>query len=178
MEELQSYGLLAISFQAQKVNLLLIEVLQIYLGDSEAAPIVEYKGHTESITGAHINKFNTRAYTSSLDKTCKIWDLFSGTLIKTITWISGIHSMVVDSMETTAFLGCKNKNVYCMPIDTIVDTQNQQQRKPKKVLNQQKNEITWMALTKSENRLVVGTSDGILFIYSNLSKCPLKFEFY
>ena len=81
--------------------------------------------------------------------------------------------MVVDSMETMVYLGCKNKNVYWMPIDSVIDHLNQQQRKPKKVLNQQKNEITWMALTKSENRLIVGTSDGILFIYSNLSKSDL-----
>lgn len=78
----------------------------------EAEPIAEYKGHNNIITGAHINKFNSRVYTCSEDKSCKIWDMFSGTEIRTIICISSIQSMAVDSLESTIYLGCKNKNVY------------------------------------------------------------------
>jgi len=82
------------------------------LGQSEAAPIAEYKGHTESITGIEINKFDNRLYTCSLDKQCIIWDLFTGMQIKALMCLSGIVCMTIDSMETTVYLACKNKNVY------------------------------------------------------------------
>ena len=130
---------------------------------TEAESIAEYKGHTNQITGAIINKFRTRVYTSSDDKTCRIWDLFSGTEIKTITCISPIRWMQVDQIESTVYLGCKNKNVYWYWIDAVLSDINS--KKSSKVLNAHKNEITTMALTKNERYLVVGNTDGVLYIW-------------
>lgn len=96
----------------------------------EAEPVAEYKGHNNQITGAYINKFATRVYTCSEDKSCKIWDMFSGVEIKTFTCISAIQAMAVDSIESMVYLGCKNKNVYCFPIETLKE--NQVSKKTKK----------------------------------------------
>ena len=143
----------------------LIEACQSKLDNDiiqkELQPIAEYKGHTNQITGAYVNKFNSRVYTCSIDKSCKIWDMFSGVEIKTFTCISPIHCMAVDVLESTVYLGCMNKNVYCHPIEASKDANLP--KKPKKILNAHRNEITAMALTKNEKYLIVGTNDGILY---------------
>lgn len=131
---------------------------------SESEPIAEYKGHNNQITGAWINPFDTRVYTWSSDKTCKIWDMFSGTEIKTITCISSIRSMAVDKLESMIYLGCKNKNVYWFPIETSAGP-NQVSKKSKRILNAHRNEICTLSLTKNEKYLVVGTIDGVLYIW-------------
>lgn len=131
--------------------------------ETEAEPIAEYKGHSNQITGAVINRFSTRVYTCSEDKTCKIWDMFSGVEIRTYTCISSIQCMAVDAVESMIYLGCKNKNVYWFPIES--SKEGQSQKKAKRTLNAHRNEISSMSLTKNERYLVVGTTDGVLYIW-------------
>jgi hypothetical protein len=72
--------------------------------------------------------------------------------------------MAVDKIESMIYLGCKNKNVYCFPIETTADP-NQAPKKSKKTLNAHRNEVSTLALTKNEKYLVVGTTDGVLYIW-------------
>lgn len=74
--------------------------------------------------------------------------------------------MAVDTLETEVYLGCKNKNVYCMPIESTMEGQEHTQKKAKRVFSQHRNEITCMTLSKNETRLIVGSSDGVLYIWS------------
>ncbi|CAI2367477.1 unnamed protein product [Moneuplotes crassus] len=140
--------------------------------ETEAECIAEFKGHANRITGVLINKFATRAYTCSEDKTCKIWDLFSGAEIKTITCISPIKCMEVDKIETSIYLGCKNKNVYCFSIEAVLNDWGSQ--KSARVLNPHKNEISTMSLTKNERYLVVGSTDGVIYIWDLYQDDHLK----
>ena len=52
--------------------------------------IIEYLGHENFIKGVAISSFSTIAFTCSKDKSCIIWDLFSGSRLKTITCNSPI----------------------------------------------------------------------------------------
>lgn len=86
--------------------------LESRAGESQSQEIVNYKGHTESVTAVYINKFANRLFSCSLDSLCIIWDLFTGTQIKLINLSSPVISMAVEPMESICYLACKNKNVY------------------------------------------------------------------
>ena len=56
-------------------------------------------------------------------------------------------------------MACTNKNVYKYYLDTSSE-------KPSKALNAHKNLITSMCLDRDENALLVGTSDGLIYLWS------------
>ena len=71
--------------------------------------------------------------------------------------------MQVDRAENMLYLGCKNKNVYCFSLDHSLDSQSS--KKFTKAIGNHRYEITTMSLTKNERYLVVGTTDGVLYIH-------------
>lgn len=53
-----------------------------------------------------------RAFSCSLDKTFKVYDLPSKTVIKSIQTHSQILKMEIEPIETLVYLACDNLNVY------------------------------------------------------------------
>ena len=78
----------------------------------------EFGEHTSEVTqvkfsyGASIQ----RAFSCSLDKTFKVYDIPSKCIIKQIQVQSPILKLVVDHIEQYVFLACDNLNVYMHPL--------------------------------------------------------------
>nr|CAG8520101.1 15452_t:CDS:2 [Entrophospora candida] len=68
------------------------------------------------ITGSDDSSVNvwlfSRILTSSMDNTCKIWDLSTGYLLTTFIFPSIINCIEFDKIERMFFCGCNNKLIY------------------------------------------------------------------
>lgn len=64
----------------------------------------------------------SRAFSASLDKTFRIYDLNAKCTIKTIQTLSPITNMAVDTVESFVYLSCENLNVYQYPLGFQANT--------------------------------------------------------
>ncbi|TPX68869.1 hypothetical protein SpCBS45565_g02821 [Spizellomyces sp. 'palustris'] len=55
---------------------------------------------------------NSRLFTTSIDRTCKIWEAASGELLATIVFPKAISSLVVDVTETRLYAGATEGTIY------------------------------------------------------------------
>ena len=53
-----------------------------------------------------------RAFSGSLDKTFKVYDLPSKLVLRTIQLASPVLNQTVDQLEASAFIACDNLNIY------------------------------------------------------------------
>ena len=67
-----------------------------------------------------------RAFSCSLDKTFRVYDIPSKTILKQIQVQSPILKMEVDQTEQYAYLACDNLNVYQHPLQNQVSNTSQE----------------------------------------------------
>ena len=139
----------------------------------------EFGDHTGVVTAVKFSYGASlqRAFSGSLDKTFKVYDLPSKMILKQIQMSSPILKIVVDQIESSAFIACENFNVYQMPLqasqpDLQTASFSQQgtsmsnQAKKRTLLH--KKRITAMTLSVDGKQLVTGDSGGTIYIW-NLS---------
>ena len=139
----------------------------------------EFGDHTGAVTAVKFSYGASlqRAFSGSLDKTFKVYDLPSKMILKQIQMSSPILKIVVDQIESSAFIACENFNVYQMPLqasqpDLQTASFSQQgtsmssQAKKRTLLH--KKRITAMTLSVDGKQLVTGDSGGTIYIW-NLS---------
>ncbi|CAG8492759.1 11137_t:CDS:10 [Scutellospora calospora] len=83
--------------------------------DESPAPFYSWSGHSLPITDiiCGIGSFRTaRVLTSSLDHTCKLWDLSSGHLLTTFIFPTAITAIALDPAERMFFAGGKDNLIY------------------------------------------------------------------
>ncbi|KAL9375498.1 hypothetical protein Peur_032377 [Populus x canadensis] len=75
--------------------------------------------HTSSITGLLTTSgiANSTFISSSLDATCKAWDVFSGRLIQTQDYPLGITAIVTDPAEQLLFAGSMDGRIFVSVLD-------------------------------------------------------------
>jgi hypothetical protein len=54
----------------------------------------------------------SRAFSCSIDKTFKVYDVPAGVTLKSIQAPSPINRMAIDAIESNVYLACDNQNVY------------------------------------------------------------------
>ncbi|CAM9669199.1 unnamed protein product [Choristocarpus tenellus] len=62
--------------------------------------------HSLPVTCVHSGKAGGRVYSSSLDRTAKAWEAFSGQLLLSVACPTFLRSIVTDPAETFLFIGC------------------------------------------------------------------------
>ena len=74
----------------------------------------EFSEHTAAVTSVRFSYGASldRAFSGSLDKTFKVYDLPSRLVLKTIQLSSPVLCLAVDQLESSAFIACDNLNVY------------------------------------------------------------------
>ncbi|ORX94622.1 WD40 repeat-like protein [Basidiobolus meristosporus CBS 931.73] len=79
------------------------------------SPLYSWSDHSLPITDIHCGsgglKF-ARVVTSSLDHTCKVWDLASGSLLTTLLFPSFVSAVAMDITETRVFAATGDSNIY------------------------------------------------------------------
>lgn len=149
----------------------------------------EFSDHTAAVTSVKFSYAASlqRAFSGSLDKTFKVYDLPSKLVLRTIQLSSPIIRMSVDQLESTAYIACENLNVYQMPLnnrnvnpDSSSDQMMQQQaiqaagagassvsmNKSTKRTFTHKKRITAMTLTVDDQQLVTGDSNGTIYVWN------------
>ncbi|KAL0582210.1 hypothetical protein ABG067_007973 [Albugo candida] len=82
--------------------------------------LVSWTDHVLPVTSIHTSQggVNGRVYTSSLDRTCKIWSLFSKQCLYSITLPSFVNVCLSDELEQHLFAGCGDGKIYCIDLHT------------------------------------------------------------
>ncbi|CEG40362.1 WD40 repeat protein [Plasmopara halstedii] len=82
-------------------------------------PIVSFTDHVLPITSLHVGlgDVNARIYTSSLDRTCKIWSLHSSQCLFSVSCPSYVNTCIADPMEQRLFMGCGNGEIYTLDLN-------------------------------------------------------------
>ncbi|XP_064606851.1 WD repeat-containing protein 18-like [Liolophura sinensis] len=77
-------------------------------------PLYVWTGHSLPVTDIYVGVGGRRArvVSSSLDQTCKLWDLSSGSLLLTVMFDSSITSVAMDTPEYRLFAGSNSGTVY------------------------------------------------------------------
>jgi len=78
----------------------------------------EFSEHTGAVTCVRFSYGASllRAFSSSVDKTFRVYDLPSRTTLKQIQMPASILRFEVDQIESSVFLACDNLNVYQVPL--------------------------------------------------------------
>ncbi|CAI5706536.1 unnamed protein product [Peronospora effusa] len=82
-------------------------------------PLVSFTDHVLPVTSLHVGLggVNARIYTSSLDRTCKIWSLNSSQCLYSVSCPSYVNSCVADPMEQRLYMGCGNGRIYALDLN-------------------------------------------------------------
>ncbi|KVI06183.1 G-protein beta WD-40 repeat-containing protein [Cynara cardunculus var. scolymus] len=116
--------------------------------------------HESFITGLlpSSNASHSVFVSSSLDGTCKVWDLVKGTLLQTCSFPQPITASVLDPAERFLFSGSADGRIFMSPFDVGLMKEPAMHSKDKKVeLNGHKESIT--ALTFSRSGLISASED-------------------
>ena len=80
--------------------------------------IVEFGDHTSEVTQVQLSRSSSnRAFSASLDKTFKVYDIAAKCTLKNIQAPSPINKLAVDNIEAYVYLACDNQNVYAYSMD-------------------------------------------------------------
>ena len=94
----------------QKVKVWIIA--DLFFGGKQQ-PFVEFSDHTAEVTQVCFSRSSVnRAFSCSVDKTFKVYDVPAGCTLKSIQAPSPINRLVIDAIESNVYLACDNQNVY------------------------------------------------------------------
>ncbi|KAF1327804.1 Wd domain-containing protein, partial [Globisporangium splendens] len=87
-------------------------------------PVVSWTDHVLPVTSIHVSHggVDGRIYTSSLDRTCKIWSLNSPQCLFSVTCPSFVNVCVADPMEHRLFMGCGNGKIYALDLNAAASS--------------------------------------------------------
>lgn len=83
--------------------------------ERQVTPIYSLSSHSLAVTSVKFSSSShTKLITTSLDRTCKIWDISSGIEITSIVYPSSVLCGVLCKNEHDLFVGCSNGCIYQM----------------------------------------------------------------
>ena len=148
----------------------------------------EFGDHTSSVTQV---KFSygapmQRAFSCSIDKTFKVYDLPSKTIIKQMQAKSAIIKLEVDHIEQFVYLACDNSTIYQNPLGDKQPMQGHTEtflqvtsaiatntavisasaKGTKKVHLPHRRKVTAMCLSTDGNHIISGDAGGLIYIWS------------
>lgn len=129
----------------------------------------EFGEHQQEVTQVAFSQNNSsRAFSASVDKQFKVYDLSQKMCIKTIQIQSPILKMIMDSTESNLYVACDNQNIYCygMEMSQIQPNETQQGRSRQKKTLQHKKKVTALCLSVDGTHLISGDQTGVIYIWS------------
>lgn len=89
--------------------------------DANNEPVYTFNDHGLPVTDVHVGAGAMRSYmfTVSLDRSCKIYDLNSGSLLLSVVFGEGLQSVIANAMETKVYVGTNAGNIFEFFIDDI-----------------------------------------------------------
>ncbi|KAH6559882.1 hypothetical protein BASA61_003146 [Batrachochytrium salamandrivorans] len=162
------------------------EVLDESIDHQELPPkLRSLKGHTlpisDLICGLSLHT-QTRCFTSSLDKTCKIWDLTSGSMLLTVLFPRPLTCLQINATETTLYAASvdglvRAVNLYSTSeggLRGIIEGDIRDADTNPCVFRGHSGSITCMSLSMDETLLVTGSEDGDCIVWDAATRQALR----
>eukprot|EP00002_Diphylleia_rotans_P031206 TRINITY_DN6474_c0_g1_i2.p1 TRINITY_DN6474_c0_g1~~TRINITY_DN6474_c0_g1_i2.p1 ORF type:complete len:316 (-),score=54.65 TRINITY_DN6474_c0_g1_i2:20-967(-) len=143
-------------------------------GDGPIKPQRVWSSHSLPVTDIHVGIGGSRShvYTCSLDRTCKIFDLASGVMIRSMLIPSAANCCVTDCAENVVYIGAFDGNIYQFDFSGFV-AQNQSMSDSTELSHAfvgQGSPITTIALSMDSTILITGTSAGVIDVWDVASR--------
>ncbi|RDX70085.1 Protein ROOT INITIATION DEFECTIVE 3, partial [Mucuna pruriens] len=140
------------------------------LRSQQANNLYEYSfsEHTLSVTDIVIGYGGCNAIivSASEDRTCKVWSLSRGTLLRNIVFPSVIDSIALDPAEHVFYAGSRDGKIFIAALNTeSIATNNYGMHIIGSFSNHSK-AVTCLAYGASENLLISGSEDGTIRVWN------------
>jgi len=115
--------------------------------------------------------------TSSKDRTCKIYDMASGTLLLSLVFQEIITCLTLDRIESSLFIGTSQGNIYHHRLQPPARTREYHITNDDEINNKFKGHakgITCIAISLDEQTLLSGSEDFSVIIWNIQSRSLLK----
>ena len=95
----------------------LIILYRLFFGQKNQS-LVEFGDHTSEVTQVQFSRSSPhRAFSASLDKTFKVYDIAAKCTLKSLQAPAPINKMAIDVIESLVYLACDNQNVYAYSLE-------------------------------------------------------------
>ncbi|EDV91717.1 WD repeat-containing protein 18 [Drosophila grimshawi] len=145
----------------------------------ENAPLYSFNDHGLAVTDVHIGVGGIRAfmYTVSLDRCCKVYDLSDGTLLLNVVFPVALHSVVVDRLETSVYVGTDDGQVLIFRMDKVPRMREyhlEEEESQSFIGHTTGSAITCLALSMNAQQLISGGEDKRVCIWDVSSRQLIK----
>lgn len=92
----------------------LSSVIAFGSNSSDATPLYSFSDHALPISDIYLGKGGMRAFliSVSLDRTCKLYDLSSGTLLLNLVFPEALTAVTLDHLDTKVYVGTADANIF------------------------------------------------------------------
>lgn len=144
--------------------------------NQETAPLYSFSDHTLSITDVFIGKGGMRALAASvsLDRTCRIYDLASGTLLLNLVFPEALTSIAIDNLDTKVYVGTIDGNIFEFSLQAPPRTReyhlNHETLTTKQRFIGHKSAVTTLSVSLDGESLLSGSNDETVHFWHIPSK--------
>ncbi|XP_065086135.1 WD repeat-containing protein 18 [Ochlerotatus camptorhynchus] len=153
-------------------------VIRVYQKQSLNA-LYSFSDHALPVTDVFVGKGGMKALFCSVsaDRSCKVYDLSSGTMLLNLVFQDPLSSVTMDTLESGVFLGTSEGPIYCFNLlspprikEYHVDRKQQQ----KNVFLGHKKAVTCLSVSIDGETLLSGGADENVFLWHTKSRQQLR----
>ncbi|XP_009796052.1 protein ROOT INITIATION DEFECTIVE 3 [Nicotiana tabacum] len=119
---------------------------------------------TDVVTG--YGGANAIVVSASEDRTCKVWSLSRGKLLRNIVFPSVIDAIALDPGEDVFYAGGRDGKIYIAALNAVADPNSNYGLHILGFLSEQSKAITCLALTTDGVLLISGSEDGMVRVWN------------
>lgn len=144
--------------------------------NQETAPLYSFSDHTLPITDVFIGKGGMRAFATSvsLDRTCRIYDLASGSLLLNLVFPEALTSVTVDNLDTKVYVGTVEGHIFEFSLQSPPRTReyhlNHETLTSKHRFIGHKGAVTTLSISLDGESLLSGSNDETVHFWHIPSK--------
>ncbi|KAH8340435.1 hypothetical protein KR067_002320 [Drosophila pandora] len=148
-------------------------------GQDSNEPLYSFNDHGLAVTEIYTGIGGTRSYlyTVSLDRCCKIYDLMGGVLLVSVVFPVALHSVIVDKLERSVYVGSAEGKVYVFHTENaprMTEYHMDEEEAQAFVGHAEGKAITCLALNMSGTTLVTGGEDKQVCVWDTGSRQLIK----
>lgn len=156
----------------------LSHVIRVYQKQSLNA-LYSFSDHALPVTDLFVGKGGMKALFCSVsaDRSCKVYDLSSGTMLLNLVFQEPLSSVTMDTLESNVFVGTSEGPIYCFNLlspprtkEYHVDRKQQQ----KNVFLGHKKAVTCLSVSIDGETLLSGGADENVYLWHTKSRQQLR----
>lgn len=151
------------------------------IGSQSINALYTFSDHALPVTDIHIGKGGIRSYlvSVSLDRTCKIYDLASGTVLLNLVFPDALTSVIMDRLDTKLYVGTFDGHIYEFAIQNPPRTKEYHvaNENLKNVFTGHKKAVTNLSISLDGETLLSGSDDCYVLLWHIPSKQTIR-SFY